>query len=175
MPRVPVLVAATVAAVLQLAPATAAGGGADGAPRVAAADAARAESPEIRVGPVAYARTVSIAEIERLPMVEVPSGLSMDREGTLFQGPLLADVLALIGADGVDAVVLRGADGYGARIPREDWERWPLVLATRAHGEPLGIRERGPARLIYPMHRHPELDDRIYIDRSVWLLAEIEW
>ncbi|WP_372424965.1 molybdopterin-dependent oxidoreductase [Salinarimonas chemoclinalis] len=175
MPRIPVLVAATVAAVLQLAPATAA----DGASRVAASDGARAETraetPEIRIGPPASGRTVSIADIERLPMHEVPGGLSMDREGTHFRGPLLADVLALIGADGEDAVTLRGADGYGARIPREDWERWPLVLATRVDGAPLGVRARGPARLLYPVHLHPELDDRIYIDRSVWLIAEIEW
>ena len=171
----PFIIVSTLATVLHLAPAAAAGAGVDVPVRVTASDAARDGRATLRVGPLTAGRTVSITDIERLPMHEVPSGLSLDREGTLFQGPLLADVLALIGADGADAVTLRGADGYGARIPREDWERWPLVLVTRADGEPLGTRARGPARLLYPVHLHPELDDRIYVDRSVWLLAEIEW
>ena len=92
-----------------------------------------------------------------------------------FQGVLLSDVLRLVGAHEAEAVTLRASDGYAADVPREDWERWPLVLATRADGELLDARARGPARLLYPVHLHPELDDRIYVDRSVWLLSEIEW
>ncbi|MGJ3261657.1 MAG: molybdopterin-dependent oxidoreductase [Salinarimonas sp.] len=153
------------------APAAAQAGEREIAPR---ADV-RADVATIRVGPASSGRALSIAEIERLPMVEIPSALFFDPKGMVFQGVLLSDVLRLVGAHEEEAVTLRASDGYAAEIPREDWERWPLVLATRADGELLDARARGPARLLYPVHVDPELDGRVYVDRSVWLLSEIEW
>lgn len=120
-------------------------------------------------------RQLAIDEIERLSMVEIAGRASPDEAVTAFQGVLLSDLARMIGAGEAEVLVVRGSDGYAADIPRQDWERWPIVFATRADGAPLTLRKRGPARIIYPVDRHPELVGRTYIDRSVWLITEIEW
>lgn len=120
-------------------------------------------------------RDLAIEEIERLPMVEIEGRASPDEPMTVFQGVLLSDLVRMIGADEASGLIVRASDGYSADIPREDWERWPIVVATRVGQERLTVRRRGPARIIYPIVRYPELDTRAYIDRSVWLIAEIEW
>lgn len=120
-------------------------------------------------------RPISIAAIERLPMVELDGRATPDEPTTRFQGPLLKDVLNLIGAADASQITVRASDGYAAEIPRQDWERWPLVLATRAEGKPLTVRRRGPARILYPSSLYSDLTQRIYVDRSIWLLSEIEW
>jgi hypothetical protein len=120
-------------------------------------------------------RELTIDEIERLPTVEIEGRASPDEPVTAFQGVLLSDLARMIGADDAEILIVRASDGYAADIPREDWERWPVVFATRANGAPLTLRKRGPARIIYPVDRYPELAGRTYIDRSVWLITEIEW
>jgi len=59
-------------------------------------------------------------------------------------------------------------------IPREDWEKWPVILATRQDGEPLERRTQGPARVVYPIDDHPELNAADYKPRWVWTIKKIE-
>ncbi|SDU35775.1 hypothetical protein [Stappia sp. ES.058] len=121
-------------------------------------------------------RKLAIDEIERrLPTVEIEGRASPDEPVTAFQGVLLSDLVRMIGAGEAEILVVRASDGYAADIPRKDWGSWPIVFATRADGAPLTLRKRGPARIIYPVDRYPELAGRTYIDRSVWLITEIEW
>lgn len=120
-------------------------------------------------------RDLTIEEIERLPMVEVEGRATADEPIVTFRGVLLSDLVRLIGAEEASGLIVRASDGYSAEIPRAHWERWPVVVATRVGQERLTVRQRGPARIIYPIVRYPELDAREYIDRSVWLIAEIEW
>lgn len=120
-------------------------------------------------------RDLTIEEIERLPTVEIQGNASPDEPVITFQGVLLSDLVEMIGAGEAESLVVRASDGYSADIPREDWERWPVVVATRIGQERLTLRQRGPARIIYPVDRYPELDGRTYVDRSVWLIVEIEW
>lgn len=123
----------------------------------------------------AATRVLTIAEIEALPMFEALGRTGAREEPSPFHGVLLSDLVELIGAGNADKIVVRASDGYAADIPREDWTRWPVLFATRQDGKHLTIRMRGPARIIYPADTHPELASRAYIDRSVWLISEIEW
>ncbi|WP_249690598.1 hypothetical protein [Stappia sp. WLB 29] len=120
-------------------------------------------------------RDLAIEEIERLPTVEIQGNASPDEPVTTFRGVLLSDLVEMIGAGEAEGLIVRASDGYSADIPREDWERWPIVVATRVGQERLTLRQRGPARIVYPIARYPELDGRTYVDRSVWLIVEIEW
>lgn len=120
-------------------------------------------------------RDLSLDEIERLPMVEIRGRASPDEPLIEFRGVLLSEFVRMIGASEAKGLVVRASDGYSADIPRGDWERWPIVVATRAGQDRLTLRQRGPARIIYPVDQYPELDTRTYADRSVWLIVEIEW
>lgn len=121
------------------------------------------------------ARTVTLAEFETLPLFELTGRTSPDEEPTRFQGVLLRDALRLAGAESARQITLRASDGYAIEIPREDWETWPVLLATRAEGQPITVRQRGPARILYPQGLYPDLQKRVYTDRSIWLLTELDW
>ncbi|MEJ8474046.1 molybdopterin-dependent oxidoreductase [Roseibium sp. H3510] len=108
-------------------------------------------------------------------MVEFIGRTSTDESDMLFQGVLLRDFVDLIGAEDANQITVRASDGHAASLPREDWQRWPIVLVTRAKGKSLTIRQRGPARIVYPSKRYPDLTKQIYDDRSVWLIRNIEW
>lgn len=120
-------------------------------------------------------REFAIADVERMPMVEVSTRTLTDTVSVTFQGVLLSTFLAEVGAGEADAVTVRAADNYSAVIPRADWTDYPILLATRVEGRPLGPRDRGPARIIYPIDDHPELDVPLYTNRAVWLITEIAW
>lgn len=136
---------------------------------------ANPEQPRLLLRDGGATRDLPLAELDALTQVEITGRTSPDEPIASFQGVLLRDVVALIGAAEADQIVVRASDGYSAVIPREDWTRWPVVLATRRDGKPLTVRQRGPARILYPTRDHPELATRTYTDRSVWLVAEIEW
>lgn len=118
-------------------------------------------------------RTVSIADIEALPMVRVVTQTPWEEGVFQFEGVLLSDFLEWTGAADAASITVRGQDGYSAEIPRSDWTKWPLILATRQDGKPLEVRSRGPARIIYPIDQFPDLDADEYAHRAVWLIVEI--
>ena len=133
------------------------------------------KSPVIQLRNAGRVRAISIADLEALPQSELTGSVSTDEPVTTCQGALLRDVVQAIGAGKTDRIVVRASDGYAADIPRKDWERWPVLMATRCGGRRLTVRQRGPARILYPTALYPELSERTYVNRSVWLIAEIEW
>ncbi len=120
-------------------------------------------------------REVALADLETLPMHEVTASITVEEPIKTFEGILLRDVLAYLGALDAEEITVRGDDAYAASIPQKDWKTWPVLLATRSEGKPLTLRQRGPARVIYPMQDFEELNHRRYRNRSVWMVQEIQW
>jgi hypothetical protein len=48
-----------------------------------------------------------------------------------------------------------------------------VLFALQRDGRPFSVRERGPVWVVYPWSQHPELDDRLHRQRSIWQLTEI--
>jgi len=119
-----------------------------------------------------YRMTRAELEAIRPHRVQTSTFWSADR-GT-FEGPLLRDVLARVGLDSAEAVRLTGLDGFSNVIPRQDWERWPILIASRNNGKPIPVSAKGPLRIIYPRDMDAELLEPIYRLRWVWLLARID-
>jgi hypothetical protein len=78
-----------------------------------------------------------------------------------FEGPLLADLLAAVGAQGT-TVTLLALDGYAERIEGADIDAYRWILATRSDGAPLPIGGHGPTWLVYDRgadHRYTPDDE----------------
>jgi hypothetical protein len=90
-----------------------------------------------------------------------------------FVGVLLTRLLDRLEATGTE---LRTAalNDYEVTIPVAEVRKFPVLLALDRDGRPLSVRERGPLWLIYPWLQHPDLDDRIHRQRSIWQLSRIE-
>lgn len=90
-----------------------------------------------------------------------------------FEGPLLRDLLAAVGAHGrvlrIDAL-----NDYAASVPATDAFDFDILVADRIDGTLIPVRERGPLFLIYPFDQVPELNTEQYYQRSVWQIRSIE-
>jgi hypothetical protein len=113
------------------------------------------------------------AMIDQLPQHAVRTSSPWYDGPRTFEGPLLRDVLAAVGAEGSQLRVVALND-YAAEIPFEDAMTYDLVLATSVDGEPLSIRERGPLWIMYPYDDHAELQAEVYYGRAVWQVRSIE-
>lgn len=119
-------------------------------------------------------RKFTLAELEAVGLGRITTKTFWPADDGSYQGPHLADVLKLAGIDGAAAVRVTALDGFSQVIPRSDWTRWPLMLATRRDGQLLSAREKGPLRIIYPRDLDPVLEDTLYRLRWVWLVRTIE-
>ena len=90
-----------------------------------------------------------------------------------YTGVLVSRLLDVLGADGT-RLMTRALNDYAVAIPIEEVRAYSVLLALDRDGQPLSVRERGPLWVIYPWSQHPELDDRVHRQRSIWQLMAIE-
>jgi hypothetical protein len=144
-----------------------------GTPKAIAVPQGAATAPVLTLQGESGSRSLSVAELERLGMHEVRTKTFWPEDDGLYAGPLLRDVLQQVGLDKADEIRVRARDGFSQVIPRQDWERWPILLATRRDGQLMKPRHKGPLRIIYPRDMSPELAESIYRLRWVWLVEHI--
>lgn len=121
-------------------------------------------------GRFAFTRT----ELEALGSYRVRSASFWPSDEGVYEGPLLAKVLASAGLDAVARIRLLGSDGFETTIPREDWTRWKIILATRRDGAVLEPASKGPVRIIYPRDSDRTLRDPVYRLRWIWMIELID-
>ena len=99
--------------------------------------------------PFQKAYAFSRADLLALPQVELTVSYPTWPAPVIVTGPLLADVLATVGATG-DTVLAQAVDGYSPSLKLSELGDAPVVLALEADGAPLPIGGRGPVWLVYP-------------------------
>jgi hypothetical protein len=90
-----------------------------------------------------------------------------------FEGPLLRDLLAAVGASG-RTLKVEALNDYAADLPFADALAYDVVVADRIDGETIPVRERGPLFIIYPFDQVPQLKTEQYYQRAVWQVKSIE-
>lgn len=92
---------------------------------------------------------------------------------TTFEGPLLQDVIKLVGGEGQE-LLATALNDYVVSIPRSDIENHGVILAMKRNGLELTVRSKGPLWVIYPWKTNEKLRTERYYSRSIWHLSEIE-
>lgn len=89
-----------------------------------------------------------------------------------FTGPLLADVLAAVKANGstISAVAI---NDYKISIPAGDTRHKPIV-ARLLDDQPMPVREKGPLFVVFPFDSSAELRSSTYYERSIWQLKVLD-
>lgn len=88
-----------------------------------------------------------LGALERLGMQEVTVSDPGWPKAFAFEGPLLRDVLAAVGATG-RVVRILALDGYAAEISISEIEDRPFIVAVKREGRYLGIGDQGPAWVV---------------------------
>jgi hypothetical protein len=95
------------------------------------------------------------------------------KEPRKFTGPLLRDLLAMVGAHG--ATLRVGAlNDYRIDVPADDARRFDVMLARLIDDRPITVRDKGPLFMIYPFDSDAALRNPLYYSRSVWQLKTID-
>ena len=141
----------------------------------APAGIASASGPALElVGPDGRTLDLSLDDLEALPQTTVATENEFSDGVVSYRGPLVRDVLALSGLEGLDEVRFTAANDYFVDIPTSDFTAYDAILAMEADGNRLSRREKGPLWLMYPISDHTELRDPIYMRRLIWQVIRIE-
>lgn len=90
-----------------------------------------------------------------------------------FTGPLLSDIMQVVGAEGSE-IRVTAINDFAASMPWSDLADFPTILASRNNGALMSVRDKGPLFVIYPFEEHEELRDEVHFSRSVWQVVSIE-
>lgn len=111
--------------------------------------------------------------IEALPQHSFTTRTPWFDKPVKFTGPLLADLLAAVKANGssISAVAI---NDYKISIPMTDATKFQVIVARLIDDKPIPVREKGPLFVVYPFDSSAELRTSTYYERSIWQLKAID-
>lgn len=112
------------------------------------------------------------AMLEQLPSYDLATSTSVTDGVSHFKGPLLRDLLQLVGAKG-DMVQAQALNNYVADIPIADFYDFDVLLAMYQDGKRLKPTDKGPLWIVYPRDQLRRLQDMRYDYRWVWQLHRL--
>ncbi len=115
---------------------------------------------------------LTVAMLEELPQYSFTTHAPWTREPHTYQGVLLRDLLAHLGATGTH-IRATALNDYAATLPVEDARQYDVIVAYRIDGKLLSVRERGPMMVMYPFDARPELQAKRYYERSIWQIKSL--
>lgn len=107
-----------------------------------------------------------------LPHAQVVTSTPWTEGRTVFDGVLLRDLLAAVGATGGTLRAIAIND-YAVDIPADDAAAYDVIVAYQMNGEPMPVRDKGPLWIIYPMDDHAELRTPETEAKMIWQLRDI--
>lgn len=115
------------------------------------------------------------AQFEALPQHRLQTTTAWTDGKKVFEGPLMRDVLALLGlsANNVASVTLQAWNDYEIEVSAADYYQWDVILARSMDGQALTLRDRGPLWVVYPRDDFAALQDSRFDHRWAWMLRTI--
>ena len=116
----------------------------------------------------------SLAQVEAIGLKGLKTSTFWPEDYGEYNGVLLRDFLRHAGIDKASQIRVTALDDYTALIPREDWQKWDVLLATRHERKVLPVRKKGPLRIIYPKDIGGEIAASDMRIRWIWAITTIE-
>lgn len=113
-----------------------------------------------------------LAMLKALPQHEFETSTPWTEGVSLYQGPLMRDLLAHLGAES-EAVHVNALNGYEAEIPVSNFEDYDVILALQKDDQAIPIREYGPLWVLYPFDQDESLLSEKIRFRAVWQVMNI--
>ena len=116
-----------------------------------------------------------MATLESVGVVRYTTETAWSESPITFDGVLLSAVLDVIGAN-ASATTLKvtALNDYAIEVPIAHAREWPTILALKADGEYMSVRDKGPLWLVYPRHMNAQFGNDKHNARWIWQIATIE-
>jgi hypothetical protein len=111
--------------------------------------------------------------IEALPQHSFTTRTPWYDKPVKFTGPLLADVLKLVKAQG-QTIGATAINDYRITIPASDASQHGVIMARLIDDQPIPVREKGPLFIVYPFDTSATLRSSVYYERSIWQLKALD-
>lgn len=155
------------------------------APPAAGSNAAPAtsETPAVRLPPIflhgnalaGKARKVTVDELDNLaPGTTWTVVDPYRRQDARYSGIQLRDLVAAL-APGAQKVRMRAVNDYITVFERREWEKLPILLATRDGDTRMGVANKGPARIVYLNTHENELRMQVHAPKWIWQVIDVEF
>lgn len=118
---------------------------------------------------------VTVADLERLPLVTYTTFNPYQMQRITYTGILLRDLVRIYAEPSCNSVTLTARDDYQVTFQETEWQRWDILLATRADGKKMSLSESGPVKIVMPYDTAEDIDHDIYTPKWIWLVASIEF
>ena len=105
---------------------------------------------------------LDLASLEQMRRVRVEAAEPFLKRRVMFEGVLLADLLAVAGVpDSASKISLTALDDYKVDFKMADVRSSQMLLATKADGKHMPVDRSGPIRIVFPdsssLGRNPDL------------------
>lgn len=115
----------------------------------------------------------TIPMLESIGLKRLKTSTFWTEDDGVYEGVLLVDLLKHAKIEKSASIKIIALDEYMTAIPKEDWETWPILLATRRNGTPLTVRTKGPTRIIYPKDIGGALSRNEMRTKWIWTINTI--
>ncbi len=117
---------------------------------------------------------LDLDQLKALPQHSFTTSTTWTEGKSTFQGVLLKDLIAAVGAYGTN-VTITALDDYANTMPTTDAKEDGPMLAYLMDGKTMSVREKGPLWLIYPFDDNAEYRNEEVYAHSIWQIARIEF
>jgi len=131
----------------------------------------RPETLPLMIGTGGY--QVTVAELERMPQVQLVTATPFLPGRPTFQGVLLRDLLKAAGLS-APKLVMTALNDYRVEVPASDARDYDVIVAYKVDGKYMRVRDKGPFWLIYPLDGHPELQNEATATKMIWQIKTID-
>ena len=94
------------------------------------------------------------------------------KDPVTFSGVPMSRLLEFVGAKGTSLSVTALND-YATDIPLQDFNTYPVLLATKRDGQYMPVRDKGPLFIVYNYDSNAELQHQRFYSRSAWQVARM--
>jgi hypothetical protein len=119
------------------------------------------------------AAVFDLAMLKALPAVQLETSTAVTDGVRRFDGFLMRDLLARVGANGV-MVTATALNEYVMEFAVDEFDKFDVLVAYAMDGAPLLASDKGPLWIVYPRDQHLQLQDIRYDYRWVWQLTRLD-
>ncbi|MBP0616492.1 molybdopterin-dependent oxidoreductase [Jiella mangrovi] len=110
--------------------------------------------------------------LEKLPVTTFETTTPWTEGKIRFEGVKLSDLVAAVKAEG-NEIVATALNDYAVTLPVVDETGADPIIAYKANGEPMSVREKGPLWIMYPFDSDEVLQTETYQSRAIWQLNRL--
>ena len=114
-----------------------------------------------------------LAMLDALPQTSFDTSTIWTDGVTEYSGVELSVLLDAVDAEG-QQLLMTALNDYAIEVPMSEAVSGGPILATRANGEVLSVRDKGPIWVIYPFDDNAAYKTEVTYSRSIWQLKSIK-